>query len=65
MKVYDVVVRNDLTGELVTLSMAGSVPAEAQTQALIQLFQTHGWRKASALPPQTVPVDGEVEAGSA
>jgi transposase InsO family protein len=54
VKVYDIVVRNDLTGEIVTVAMSGSVPAEAQTHALIQLFHTHGWRKASALPPEVV-----------
>jgi hypothetical protein len=49
--VYEIVVRNELTGELVTLAISGSVAAEAQTTALLQLFRTRGWRKASAFPP--------------
>jgi hypothetical protein len=67
VKVYDVVVRNELTGETVTVEMLGSVPAEAQTQALLQLFRTHGWRKASALPPDAACASGEpkLEARSA
>lgn len=51
MRVFDIVVRNEMTGEVVTLAVEGSVPAEAQTAALVELFRSRGWRKASAFPP--------------
>lgn len=51
MQLFDVVVRNEHTGEMVTLSIESSVGAEAQVQALTELFHTRGWNKATALSP--------------
>ena len=51
MRTFDIVVRNEMTGEVVTLAVPGSIAAEAQTEALIQLFRSRGWRKACAFPP--------------
>ena len=51
MESFQVVVRNELTGEEATITVECAVACEAQTQALIELFRTRGWRKARALQP--------------
>lgn len=61
MELYDVTVRNELTGEVATISLQSSWPQEAQVAALVQLFKLQGWRKAVALPPQRSPAQSPVE----
>lgn len=51
MECYDVLVRNDETGESVILAVESTCGREAQTEALIRLFRERGWRKASAPCP--------------
>ena len=61
MEIFDVTVRNELTGEVATLSIETSIAAEAQVDALVQLFDTRGWRKATALEPVCRSLDGRAE----
>lgn len=49
---YEVAVRNELTGEMETVLITTGVPCDAQVQALLHLFKTRGWRKAVALQPR-------------
>jgi hypothetical protein len=51
MEQYDVPVRNELTGEIVTMSVTCACSGDAQVQALTQLFRSRGWRKLVAFPP--------------
>lgn len=51
MQRFAVIVRNELTGEVVTVSVECAAGADAQVQALIQQFHASGWRKATALQP--------------
>jgi hypothetical protein len=59
MQLYDVVVRNEHTGEMVTLSVESSIGADAQVQALHELFHARGWSKATALSPVAREMLGE------
>jgi hypothetical protein len=49
---YDVRVRNELTGEVTTVSLQSNCWEEAQVAALVKLFKSQGWRKAVALQPE-------------
>lgn len=51
MAQYDVVVRNERTGEVVTVSVESPSGPDAQVSALCRLFRTLGWRKALAMQP--------------
>jgi hypothetical protein len=57
---YDVSVRNELSGEVTTVSVLADCAAGAQVAALVALFKTRGWRKAVAIPPAA----GSAAAGS-
>jgi hypothetical protein len=46
-------VRNDSTGEIRTVEIQSVYGADAQVEALHQLFKQEGWRKATALQPET------------
>lgn len=48
---YDVSVRNELSGEVTTVSVLADCVAGAQVEALVALFKTRGWRRAVATPP--------------
>ena len=50
MESYDVAVRNELTGEVATVSLDSSSPQDAQVAALVQQFRLCGWRNATAFP---------------
>lgn len=52
MESYDIVVRNELTGEVATVTVKSSWPQDAQVEALVQLFRALGWRKATAFPAE-------------
>src|SRR5438105_1969365 len=54
VETYDVVVRNELTGEVTTVGIRSWDAQEAQSEALIYLFRSRGWRKALALWPEVV-----------
>ena len=58
---YEVVIRNELTSEIMTMQVSSFGPAEAQTEALVCAFKSHGWRKAVALLPEQLhtPVHSE------
>ncbi|GAC1472007.1 MAG: hypothetical protein NVS2B16_32220 [Chloroflexota bacterium] len=45
-RVYDVVVHNELTDEVRTVSLLSASAQDAQVDALVTLFRSHGWRKA-------------------
>jgi hypothetical protein len=47
---YDVSVRNELSGEVATISVLADCAAGAQVEALVELFKSRGWRKAIAFP---------------
>lgn len=53
---YDVKVRNELTGEEMTVSLDSNSWQDAQVHALILLFKHVGWRKAVAYPPEIAGV---------
>src|SRR5947209_8981601 len=48
---YDISVRNELSGETATVSVLADCQAGAQVEALVALFKIRGWRKAIASPP--------------
>ena len=52
METFDVTVRNELTGEVVTVGIRSGDAQEAQAEALLYMFRSQGWRKAIALWPQ-------------
>jgi hypothetical protein len=56
-QLYDVVVRNENTGETVTVCVESPCHGDAQTRALVQLFKNDGWRKAVAFPAVLVPME--------
>jgi hypothetical protein len=56
-QLYDVVVRNENTGETVTVCVESPHDGDAQTAALVQLFRRYGWRKAVAFPAVLVPME--------
>lgn len=60
---FDVVVRNELTGEVVSVRVPCNAPQDAQIEALLGVFKNRGWRKALALPAE--PVNGVSERESA
>lgn len=45
-QLYDVVVSNDLTDEMTTVSLRSTGETDAQVEALVSLFRSRGWRKA-------------------
>ncbi len=45
-------VRNEATGELRIVEVLSAYHADAQVEALHQLFRQEGWRKATALMPE-------------
>ena len=49
--VFVVTVRNEHTGEMVSLRARGMSPKDAQEQALLHLFDARGLRKATAFSP--------------
>lgn len=49
MDVYEVTVRNDLTGELGYIDVMSGHHADAQVRALSRVFHEWGWRKVTAL----------------
>ena len=52
MHKYLIPVRNESTGEVRIVEVESGFHADAQIQALHQLFQQEGWRKATALRPE-------------
>jgi hypothetical protein len=55
MELYDITVRNELSGELETLSLTAACAQDAPVEALVQVFRLRGWRKARAFPPSGDP----------
>ena len=49
---YDVTVRNELTSEVRVVRISSFGPVDAQAEALVYVFKSHGWRKAVALLPE-------------
>jgi hypothetical protein len=49
---YLIPVRNEATGEVRKVEVESGFHADAQIQALHQLFWQEGWRKATALRPE-------------
>jgi hypothetical protein len=58
---YDVTVRNELTSEVRVVRISSFGPADAQAEALVYVFKSHGWRKALALLPQELYLPSQVE----
>jgi hypothetical protein len=46
-------VRNEFTGEVRVIEVQAEYFRDAQVIALVQLFHVDGWRKATALIPQS------------
>jgi hypothetical protein len=53
LEIYQVPVRNEATGEVRMIAVLSISAGEAQIAALKLLFREEGWRKATALVPQT------------
>ena len=51
---YQVTVRNEVTGEVRTLEVSSSHATDAQITALQRLFKEDGWRRAKAMPALAV-----------
>jgi hypothetical protein len=49
--IYEVIVRNELTGDTAAVALSAACGQEAQVEALHYLFHSRGWNKAVALPP--------------
>jgi hypothetical protein len=67
---FHVVVRNELTDEEATVLITSACPEDAQVEALVQVFESLGWKNIHALAPTPVhlPNGAEklfVEVGSA
>ncbi len=52
MQKYLIPVQNETTGELRVVEVLSAYHTDAQVEALHQLFQQEGWRKARALKPE-------------
>ena len=55
MKLYEITIRNEQTGEVATLSVRSYCPQDAQVEALSQVFRRHGWRSATAMSVEDGP----------
>jgi hypothetical protein len=55
VELYTVLVRNELTGEMATVSIPCWSCHDAQVEALSQLFKSRGWRKACAFQAEPAP----------
>jgi len=53
---YTVSVRNEHTGEMTTVTISAFSAQDAQIEALVLLFRSHGWRKAVAFLPVPEPM---------
>lgn len=51
METYDILVRNEMTGEMATITVESSNNHDAQVEALVQCLRAHGWRRATAFCP--------------
>lgn len=49
-------VRNDCTGEIRTVEVQSTHGADAQVEALHQLFKQEDWRRATAMQPESVEI---------
>ena len=58
---YEVIIRNELTGEELTVSKLSYCAQDAQIEALVQAFKHHGWRKAVAFPVDLGPAQPSAE----
>ena len=65
MDVYDVLVRNELTGELTTVVVTAIGAVNAQVEALHHVFHSAGWHKAVAMQPALTSQAPEGEAAPA
>ena len=54
MHKYLIPVRNEYTGEVRVVEVESGHDADAQIVALHQLFKQEGWRKATALRPESL-----------
>ena len=52
---YAIVVRNEVTGETVTVVVSSRSTPDAQSAALVTVFKRYGWRKAVTLLPTHEP----------
>jgi hypothetical protein len=50
---YDIQVRNETTGEVRVVVVECDFDVDAQVAALHRLFHEEGWRRATAMKPQT------------
>jgi hypothetical protein len=57
MEEYNVLVRNDLTGETRVVSVEALSAKDAQVEALTQCFRRDGWRVVSASEPESRAVE--------
>jgi hypothetical protein len=53
LDIFTVQVRNEFTGEVRNIEVTSEYFRDAQVAALVQLFHENGWRKATALVPET------------
>jgi hypothetical protein len=53
LDVFTVPVRNEFTGEVRVIEVHEEYFRDAQVAALVQLFREEGWRKATALVPES------------
>ena len=54
MRTFDIPVRNEATGEVRVVEVESNFDVDAQIAALHRLFNEEGWRRASAMKPQTI-----------
>ena len=52
MEMYEVLVRNEITGEMATITVESPSNHDAQVEALVQCFRAQGWRRATAFCPE-------------
>ena len=58
---YEVIIRNELTGEELTVTRLSYCAQDAQIEALVQAFKNQGWRKAVAFPVELGPAQPSAE----
>jgi hypothetical protein len=58
VRTYDIQVRNETTGEVRVVAVESDFDVDAQVAALHRLFHEEGWRRATALKPETILATG-------
>lgn len=57
--IYQVTVRNQITGEIAMIEWESDCRERAQVDVLRLLFRSRGWRKAVAMVPEVVVLESE------